>query len=176
MRASDTVARLGGDEFTVILENLSFHETAQSVVEKIIAAIRLPFRTDNNDIQALASIGIAYFTDEDIKADALIKQAGTLYCDDPCRLHRFARACRALPSIRYKRRTIPANFLRATYPKSLDSDGMIAPFSDSAASLLGHEPALRLKADAADFTPISAALARGRDDGVGPQADSSIAT
>jgi len=79
VRASDTVARLGGDEFTVILENLSFHETAQSVVEKIIAAIRLPFRTDNNDIQALASIGIAYFTDEDIKADALIKQDGTLY-------------------------------------------------------------------------------------------------
>ena len=47
-----------------------------------------------------------------------------LYCDDPYRLHRFARACRALPSIRYERRTIPANVLRATCPKSLDSDGM----------------------------------------------------
>ena len=43
-----------------------------------------------------------------------------LYCDDPCRLHRFARACRALPSIRYERRIIPANVLRATCPKSLD--------------------------------------------------------
>jgi diguanylate cyclase (GGDEF)-like protein len=75
VRASDTVARLGGDEFTVILENLSSRETAQSVVDKLMAALRRPFRTGDDDIQARASIGIAYFTDEAIKADALIKQA-----------------------------------------------------------------------------------------------------
>jgi diguanylate cyclase (GGDEF)-like protein len=75
VRASDTVARLGGDEFTVILENLSSRETAQSVVDKLMAALRRPFETSANDIQARASIGIAYFTDEAIKADGLIKQA-----------------------------------------------------------------------------------------------------
>ena len=66
-----------------------------------------------------------------------------LYCDDPCRLHRFARACRALPSIRYERRIIPANVLRATCPKSLDSDGMIAPINDSALQA-GDVSAIRL--------------------------------
>ncbi len=75
MRASDTVARLGGDEFTVILENLSSRETAQSLVDKLMAALRRPFEIGGDNIQARASIGIAYFTDEEIKADALIKQA-----------------------------------------------------------------------------------------------------
>jgi diguanylate cyclase (GGDEF)-like protein len=75
VRASDTVARLGGDEFTVILENLSSRETAQSVVDKLMAALRRPFRTGDDDVEARASIGIAYFTNENIKADALIKQA-----------------------------------------------------------------------------------------------------
>jgi diguanylate cyclase (GGDEF)-like protein len=75
VRASDTVARLGGDEFTVILENLSSREVAQNVVDKLMAALRRPFRTGDMDIQARASIGIAYFTDEMIEADLLIKQA-----------------------------------------------------------------------------------------------------
>jgi diguanylate cyclase (GGDEF)-like protein len=75
VRASDTVARLGGDEFTVILENLSSREAAQSVVDKLMVALRCPFRTGDKDIQAKASIGIAYFTDEMIEADLLIKQA-----------------------------------------------------------------------------------------------------
>jgi len=75
VRASDTVARLGGDEFTVILENLSSRETARSVVDKLMAALRRPFGIGGNEVQARASIGIAYFTDEAIKADALIKQA-----------------------------------------------------------------------------------------------------
>jgi diguanylate cyclase (GGDEF)-like protein len=75
VRASDTVARLGGDEFTVILENLSSRETALSVVDKLMTATRRPFGIGGNDVQARASIGIAYFTDKEIKADALIKQA-----------------------------------------------------------------------------------------------------
>jgi diguanylate cyclase (GGDEF)-like protein/MYXO-CTERM domain-containing protein len=75
VRASDTVARLGGDEFTVILENLSSRETALSVVDKLMTATRRPFGIGGNDVQARASIGIAYFTDKEIEADALIKQA-----------------------------------------------------------------------------------------------------
>jgi diguanylate cyclase (GGDEF)-like protein len=75
VRASDTVARLGGDEFTAILENLNSREIAQGVVDALMAALRRPFRTGDNDIQARASIGVAYFAGEEIKADALIKQA-----------------------------------------------------------------------------------------------------
>jgi diguanylate cyclase (GGDEF)-like protein len=69
------VARLGGDEFTVILENLGSRETARSVVDKLMAALRHPFAVGGNDIQANASIGIAYCSDGEIKPDLLIKQA-----------------------------------------------------------------------------------------------------
>jgi diguanylate cyclase (GGDEF)-like protein len=75
VRAADTVARLGGDEFTVILENLGSRETARSVVDKLMAALRHPFAVGGNDIQANASIGIAYCSDGEIKPDLLIKQA-----------------------------------------------------------------------------------------------------
>ena len=75
VRAADTVARLGGDEFTVILENLTSREVAQRVVDKLMAALRRPFETDQNDIEPKASVGIAYFTDGDMKADELVKQA-----------------------------------------------------------------------------------------------------
>jgi diguanylate cyclase (GGDEF)-like protein len=75
VRAADTVARLGGDEFTVILENLSSHETGQRVIDKLMAALRRPFGTGDTDIQPTASIGIAYFNNGEIKADALVKQA-----------------------------------------------------------------------------------------------------
>ncbi len=75
VRLSDTVARLGGDEFTVILENLSSREAGQRVVEKLMAAVRRPIRTGDDDVRARASIGVAYFAGDEIKADALIKQA-----------------------------------------------------------------------------------------------------
>jgi diguanylate cyclase (GGDEF)-like protein len=72
VRASDTAARLGGDEFTIILENLVSREAAQGVIDKLMAALRRPYGADN--IHATASIGIAYFTGEEIKADGLLKQ------------------------------------------------------------------------------------------------------
>jgi diguanylate cyclase (GGDEF)-like protein/MYXO-CTERM domain-containing protein len=75
VRAADTVARLGGDEFTVIPENLSSREVAQGVVDKLMAALRRPFATGNEDMHARASIGIAYYSGEQLAADTLIKQA-----------------------------------------------------------------------------------------------------
>jgi diguanylate cyclase (GGDEF)-like protein len=75
LRASDTVARLGGDEFTVILENISSREIAMSVVNKLMAALRRPYEIGEEEIQSRASIGIAYFTGAELKADDLIKQA-----------------------------------------------------------------------------------------------------
>jgi diguanylate cyclase (GGDEF)-like protein/MYXO-CTERM domain-containing protein len=75
VRASDTVARLGGDEFTVILENLSSPDAAQSVVDKLIGALRHPYGTAEEDIPARASIGISYFCGEELNSDGLVKQA-----------------------------------------------------------------------------------------------------
>ena len=75
VRAADTVARLGGDEFTVILENLPSREVAQQVVDKLMAALRRPSGSGQSDVEPSASVGIAYFTDGDMKGDELVKQA-----------------------------------------------------------------------------------------------------
>jgi diguanylate cyclase (GGDEF)-like protein len=75
VRSSDTVARLGGDEFTVILENLSSEETAQGIVEKLMTALRRPYGTAEDGIASTASIGVAYFLGDELKAEKLIKQA-----------------------------------------------------------------------------------------------------
>lgn len=75
VRASDTVARLGGDEFTVILENLSSREVAQSVVDKLMAELRRPYGTGEGIYSANASIGVSYYAGEALKSDGLIKQA-----------------------------------------------------------------------------------------------------
>jgi diguanylate cyclase (GGDEF)-like protein len=75
VRASDTVARLGGDEFTVILENLSSPKIAQAVVDKLMTALRRPYKTVEGDIKARASMGIAYFSGGQLKSDDLVKQA-----------------------------------------------------------------------------------------------------
>jgi diguanylate cyclase (GGDEF)-like protein len=73
VRASDTAARLGGDEFTIILENLASREAAQTVIDKLMAALRRPYGADS--IHATASVGIAYFAGEEIKAEGLLKRA-----------------------------------------------------------------------------------------------------
>jgi diguanylate cyclase (GGDEF)-like protein len=75
VRASDTVARLGGDEFTIILENLSSEKTAQKVVDQLMAALRRPYAAGGDNIQARASVGIAYFSGGELKPDDLVKQA-----------------------------------------------------------------------------------------------------
>jgi diguanylate cyclase (GGDEF)-like protein len=75
VRASDTVARLGGDEFAVILENISSRQTATGVIDKLSTALRQPYEIGEDKIAGSASIGIAYFAGEELKADELIKRA-----------------------------------------------------------------------------------------------------
>jgi diguanylate cyclase (GGDEF)-like protein/PAS domain S-box-containing protein len=77
VRASDTVARLGGDEFAVILENLGDEggEGAQSVAEKMIAAMGAPMLIDGQHLNTSCSIGISLFPDDGKDSAALMKNA-----------------------------------------------------------------------------------------------------
>ena len=74
VRASDTTARLGGDEFAVLLHD-SPVEAATSVGERIIAAIREPFRLTRRDIFIGASVGVAVSRDPAESSDALLNNA-----------------------------------------------------------------------------------------------------
>ncbi|WP_067509228.1 bifunctional diguanylate cyclase/phosphodiesterase [Actinoplanes sp. TFC3] len=74
VRASDTTARLGGDEFAVLLHN-SPVEAAASVGERVIAAIREPFRVQERDIFIGASVGVAITRAATANSDTLLSNA-----------------------------------------------------------------------------------------------------
>ncbi len=59
VRPGDTVARLGGDEFGVLLEELEDLEQPETVAERILAALDVPFPVDGRQVFTRASIGMA---------------------------------------------------------------------------------------------------------------------
>ncbi len=77
VRATDTVARLGGDEFAVILENLGNDddEGAQSVAEKMIAAMGAPILIEGQHLSTSCSIGISLYPNDGKDSATLMKNA-----------------------------------------------------------------------------------------------------
>jgi diguanylate cyclase (GGDEF)-like protein/PAS domain S-box-containing protein len=77
VRESDTVARVGGDEFVVILPQVATREGAQTVAQKIVAAMATPFELGSQRlaVQIGASIGVAIYPADGSDADSLIKSA-----------------------------------------------------------------------------------------------------
>lgn len=79
VRSSDSVARLGGDEFTVILEGIDSHQDAKkeaaAVAVKILIALTKPFIINNESLRVSASVGIAVYPEDALKADDLVRSA-----------------------------------------------------------------------------------------------------
>jgi len=63
-RREDTVARIGGDEFAALLEGASCAEEAVSAAERLIQALKPPFKVLGTEAHIGASIGIAISSDE----------------------------------------------------------------------------------------------------------------
>ena len=59
VREADTVARLGGDEFAIILHGVHSLEVAQSMGEKVVKMLELPFAQGSEMLSIGASVGIA---------------------------------------------------------------------------------------------------------------------
>ncbi|MCG5494312.1 EAL domain-containing protein [Ectothiorhodospira variabilis] len=77
LRPGDTVARLGGDEFTVLLEDLPDEDEIHKVVQRIRDAMAEPIRAGDEELFITFSMGIAKSTDEDLRADELLRNADT---------------------------------------------------------------------------------------------------
>ncbi len=80
VRQGDTVARLGGDEFVVMIEELSDNREeaaalAETIGEKLLAAISVPYRLAGLEYQITPSIGITLYSDHEQSTDELLKQA-----------------------------------------------------------------------------------------------------
>ena len=78
MRASDTIARLGGDEFTIIMERIHKADDAAHLAAKIVTTMQAPFDLDGTVVSISTSIGLAYYTDEDVSPAELLNRADVL--------------------------------------------------------------------------------------------------
>jgi len=74
VRASDTTARLGGDEFAALLHDSPI-EAAAVVGERIVAAIKEPFRVAGREIFIGASVGIATSREIAERSETLLHNA-----------------------------------------------------------------------------------------------------
>lgn len=75
IRACDTVARHGGDEFVILLANMLNAADAQTVGEKLLAAISAPLKTSAGQLQITGSIGVAIYPEHGTSLDAIRRAA-----------------------------------------------------------------------------------------------------
>ena len=61
LRDSDTSARMGGDEFAILLPKVTNTESAVKVCERLLAAIKSPFKIGDRTLEVGASLGLAVF-------------------------------------------------------------------------------------------------------------------
>ena len=78
MRVTDIIARLGGDEFTIIMEQIGKPDDAAVLAEKIVTAMQQPFELEGITVRISASIGLAFYRDEDISPAVLLERADVL--------------------------------------------------------------------------------------------------
>ena len=75
IRGGDTAARLGGDEFTIILTGVKDVGDVNRVAEKVLTALRAPFRLGGQELLITTSIGVSLFPDDGRDTDTLLKHA-----------------------------------------------------------------------------------------------------
>lgn len=75
LRAEDTLGRLGGDEFALLLTGLSRPEDCESLLMRILEAIRQPIEINGFTHQVSASIGVSLCPPDRADADALLRHA-----------------------------------------------------------------------------------------------------
>ncbi|MEE9156897.1 MAG: EAL domain-containing protein [Gammaproteobacteria bacterium] len=77
VREGDTVARIGADEFAFLLTNLDSEEGPEAIATRILNSLSGPFRLDDQEVFATASIGISLYPTDDDTVDGLLKNAAT---------------------------------------------------------------------------------------------------
>ncbi|MCG9728816.1 EAL domain-containing protein [Shewanella sp. Isolate13] len=72
---SGTVARLGGDEFVVLADSIESPNHAAELVDKLLIQLNVPMQLNEHTVHPAASIGIAIYPDDGLRAEDLIRHA-----------------------------------------------------------------------------------------------------
>lgn len=75
VRGSDTVSRQGGDEFVVLLTEVVRAEDVALTADKILCAVSLPYRIEQQDLRVTVSVGIGVYPTDGADAETLLKNA-----------------------------------------------------------------------------------------------------
>ena len=75
LREVDTVARLGGDEFAILLPGPTDLVSACRVAERLVDALKEPFRIEGLSLEVGVSIGVALFPEHGAGAHELLQHA-----------------------------------------------------------------------------------------------------
>lgn len=75
MRPRDTLARLGGDEFGLLLDELENVQQLESLMDRLLDALRLPFTVEHRTLALSASLGFTLHPLDDGDADTLVRHA-----------------------------------------------------------------------------------------------------
>ena len=75
LKSQDVVARLGGDEFAVLVEGIADVDEAARVADRVIAAMRAPFRLGAKEMFTSTSIGIALAASHYRRPEELLRDA-----------------------------------------------------------------------------------------------------
>ncbi|MDR8522909.1 putative bifunctional diguanylate cyclase/phosphodiesterase [Shewanella fidelis] len=70
-----TVARLGGDEFVVLADGLHSPTMAAEFVDKLFKQLNAPMKLNEHTVRPAASVGIAIYPDDGLRAEDLIRHA-----------------------------------------------------------------------------------------------------
>ncbi len=75
VREEDMVCRLGGDEFAVLLVDITGFHGAQSMADRLRAALAQTSDIDGHALNATTSIGIAIYPDDGVLPETLFRRA-----------------------------------------------------------------------------------------------------
>ena len=75
VRKNDLLARMGGDEFIIMLRNLDSYDVAFNIAKRIHESLSKVYLIEDKEIHITASTGIAFYPDDGIDAETLLKNS-----------------------------------------------------------------------------------------------------
>jgi diguanylate cyclase (GGDEF)-like protein/PAS domain S-box-containing protein len=81
LHEGDTLASIGGDEFIAVMTNLEKIEDSAPILNRMLIAAADPVTVDGVEIQISASVGVAFYPQDGVEADTLIRHANQAMYD-----------------------------------------------------------------------------------------------